>query len=85
MSFADTVALPASQVKNNFGAALDMAQRAPVAIERWGRRVAFLVSPADIAIMEDYHLGKKAQKAMKNGATMSVQESEDYLDNILHA
>ena len=33
--------------------------------------------------IEDYYLGKKAQSAMKNGVSMSVQESEDYLESIL--
>jgi prevent-host-death family protein len=40
--------VPAKEAKNRFGQLLDMAQRAPVTIEKNGRPVAVIMS------MEDY-------------------------------
>lgn len=72
----------ASDAKNKFAELIDDAQRAPVAIERHGRQVAYVVSPADIAMMEDYYLGTKAKESVKRGASLSTDESEVFLKHL---
>jgi len=73
----------ASEAKNRFGALLDAAQRQPVAIKRHGRRVAFVVSPADMEVLEDFYLGVRATEAMKKGKWLGVKKSETYLKSVL--
>ena len=72
----------ASDAKNKFASLIDDAQRAPVTIMRHGRAVAFLVSPADIEVMEDYYLGMKATESLRQGAALSLDESESYLKRL---
>ena len=66
MSKLETVVFDASEAKNSFGKLIDAAQRSPVAINRRGRRVAFVISPADMETIEDFYLGMRAIK-MKFG------------------
>jgi len=75
----------ASDAKNNFGKLIDAAQRRPVAIERRGRKVAFVISPEDMEAIEDFFLGLRAQEVMKHGKSLGVKASEAYLRKILHA
>jgi len=76
---------PASEAKNNFGKLIDAAQRRPVAIERHGRRVAFVISPHDMEAIEDFYLGTRAMEAMRKSKPLGVKASEAYLQKILHA
>lgn len=75
----------ASDAKNNFGKLIDAAQRRPVAIERRGRTVAFVLAPEDMEAMEDFLLGLRAQEVMKHGKSLGVKVSEAYIKKILHA
>ena len=75
----------ASEAKNGFGKLIDAAQRHPVAINRRGRRVAFVISPADMEAMEDHYLGMRAMEAMRNGKFLGVKKSEAFLKSLLHA
>lgn len=45
--------LSSAEAQNRFGELLDAAQRAPVAVTRRGRPVAFVVSPQDMAEILD--------------------------------
>jgi antitoxin Phd len=45
-----------TEVQNNFGEMLDIAQREPIAITRHGRIVAFMISARD---MEEFFAMKK--------------------------
>lgn len=74
---------PASEAKNNFGRLIDAAQREPVAIEKHGRRVAFVISPADMEAMEDYYLGVHAIENIKKGGWLGIKKSEALLKSIL--
>ena len=85
MSKIETVTFDASEAKNSFGKLIDAAQRSPVAIRRHGRRVAFVISPADMETIEDFYLGMRAVEAMKKGKFLGVKESEAFLNRILHA
>lgn len=85
MSKLETVTFEASKAKNNFGKLIDAAQRRPVAISRRGRRVAFVISPADMESIEDLYLGMQATEAMKRGKFLGVKKSEAFLKSILHA
>lgn len=75
----------ASDAKNNFGELIDAAQRSPVSIERRGRPVAFVVSPADMEAFEDALLGARAMEIMRNGKSLGVKRSEAFLRKLLHA
>ena len=85
MSKIEAVTFDASEAKNSFGKLIDAAQRSPVAIRRHGRRVAFVISPADMETIEDLYLGMRAMEAMKKGKFLGVKESEAFLNSILHA
>lgn len=84
MNKLETVTFDASEAKNSFGKLIDAAQRRPVAINRRGRRVAFVISPADMETIEDFYLGMRATEAMKRGS-LGVKESKKFLQKILHA
>ena len=73
----------ASDAKNKFAQLIDEAQRAPIAIVRHGRKVAFVISPADIEIMEDYYLGTQSKVAIHKGVSMNTEESMEFLNDIL--
>jgi len=75
----------ASDAKNNFGKLIDAAQRRPIAIERRGRTVAFVLAPEDMEAMEDFLLGLRAQEVMKHGKSLGMKASEAYIKKILHA
>ena len=75
----------ASEAKNNFGKLIDAAQRRPVAIERRGRKVAFVISPEDMGTIEDYLLGVRATEVLKRGSSLGVKASEAYIRKLLHA
>ncbi|MDO8552384.1 MAG: type II toxin-antitoxin system prevent-host-death family antitoxin [bacterium] len=81
----ETVTFEASEAKNSFGKLIDAAQRHPVAINRRGRRVAFVISPADMETIEDFYLGMRAMDAMKRGKSLGVKASEAFLRKILNA
>ena len=74
-----TDVFPASEAKNNFGRLIDAAQRRPVAIERHGRPVAYVISTADMEAMEDHYLGMRAIEAMQTGKLLGVKKSEAFL------
>ena len=44
----------AKEAKNNFGRLLEQAQRFPVAINKNGRKVAFVISQEDYSHYEDF-------------------------------
>ena len=85
MSKVTTITFAASDAKNNFGRLIDAAQRRPVSIERRGRPVAFVVSPADMEAFEDARLGARAMKIMRTSKSLGVKASEAYLRKILNA
>lgn len=84
MSKMETTTFNASDAKNSFGKLIDAAQRRPIAINRRGRRVAFVISPADMEAIEDFYLGLRAMEAMKS-KSLGVKASEKYLRSALHA
>jgi len=77
------ISFDASEAKNSFGRLIDTAQRQPVAINRRGRRVAFVISPADMEMLEDFYLGAQATEAMKRGKFLGTKESGAFLESIL--
>ena len=83
MSKLETVVFDASEAKNSFGRMIDAAQRSPVAINRRGRRVAFVISPADMEAMEDHYLGAKAMEVMRKGRPLGVEETKKWMRGIL--
>lgn len=85
MGKLETTTFDASEAKNSFGKMIDAAQRSPVAIKRRGRRVAFVISPADMETIEDFYLGMRAMEAMKHDKFLGVKKSEAFLNRILHA
>ena len=85
MSKAALQTFAASEAKNNFGKLIDAAQRRPVAIQRRGRSVAFVISPADMEAIEDFYLGMRAREIMRTGKSLGVKETRKFLDSILHA
>lgn len=85
MGKLQTVIFDASEAKNSFGKLIDAAQRSPVAINRRGRCVAFVISPADMESIEDFYLGMRAMEVIKKNRSLGVKASEEYLHKILHA
>jgi len=85
MSKIETITFDASEAKNSFGKLIDAAQRRPVAINRRGRRVAFVISPADMEAIEDFYLGMRAMEVIRGSKSLGVKASEAYLRKILHA
>lgn len=83
MSKLETVVFDASDAKNSFGKLIDAAQRSPVAINRRGRRVAFVISPADMETIEDLWLGMRAREIMKTGKFLGVKKTREYFDSVL--
>ena len=83
MSKITTDTFAASEAKNNFGKLIDAAQRKPIAIERRGRPVAYVISPADMEAMEDHYLGMRATEIMKAGKFLGVKKTREYFDSIL--
>ena len=75
----------ASRAKNNFGELLDAAQRKPVAIEKHGRPIAYVVSAKEMEAMEDWYLGARAVEVMRTSKSLGVKRTKAFLDKILHA
>ena len=84
MSKLQTVIFDASDAKNSFGKLIDAAQL-PVAINRRGRRVAFVISPADMEAIEDFYLGMRAMEIMHTQKSLGVKATRKFFDKILHA
>ena len=80
----------AKEAKNNFGRLLDEARRSPVAINKNGRKVAFVISQEDYSHYEDFeeiidaYWGQKAIAAMKEG-TIGLAKSKKLLNSLLNA
>lgn len=80
----------AKEAKNNFGRLLDEARRSPVAINKNGRKVAFVISQEDYSHYEDFeeiidtYWGRKAKIAEKGGY-LTVVESRKFIDSVLNA
>ena len=84
MSTVKTSVYAASEAKNNFGKLILAAQRAPVAIERHGRPVAYVISPQEMEAMEDWYLGARATEVIKRGNFLDTEETRKFFDSILH-
>lgn len=84
------ITFTAKEAKNNFGRLLDEARRSPVAIQKNGRKVAFLISKEDYSRYEDFedvidaYWGKKAMLAEKEGS-IGLAESKKLIESILNA
>jgi antitoxin Phd len=78
----NTVAISAKEAKNKFGALLDSARRAPVIIERNGRKVAVVLAYEDFEYMEDVLWAQRAKEAKKDGV-LSKKKSEQCLNELL--
>ena len=84
MNKLETITFDASEAKNNFGKLIDAAQRRPVAIQRRGRRVAFVVSPADMEAIEDFYLGMRAMEVTRTSKSLGVKATRKFLSKILN-
>ena len=77
----------AKEAKNNFGRLLDEARRSPVAINKNGRKVAFVISNEDYSHYEDFqtivdaYWGRKAKAAMKEGS-IGLAKSKKLLNSL---
>jgi antitoxin Phd len=79
--------ISATEAKVHFGKLLDTARRESVSIEKQGRPVAVILSHEEFERLnevEDLLWSLKADSAKKDGL-LSIEESEDLLDNLLHA
>jgi len=77
----------AKDAKNRFGEMIDTARRAPVDIEKNGRRVAVVMSAEEydrLTALEDAWWAARADAA-KAGGFVDVEESEAYLRQLLNA
>ena len=80
----------AKEAKNHFGRLLEQAQRFPVAINKNGRKVAFVISQEDYSHYEDFeqiidaYWGNKALEAHKGGY-IGVAKSKKLMESILNA
>lgn len=87
MATMTQITFTAKEAKNNFGRLLDEARRSPVAINKNGRKVAFVVSYEDYSHFEDIidaYWGRKAKLAEKGGF-LTVAESKKFIDSVLNA
>ena len=84
------ITFTAKEAKNNFGRLLDEARRSPVAINKNGRKVAFMISQEDYSYYKDFeavidaYWGEKARKARKEGY-LTLEQSEKFLNSLLNA
>ncbi|OGG57340.1 hypothetical protein A2853_02370 [Candidatus Kaiserbacteria bacterium RIFCSPHIGHO2_01_FULL_55_17] len=85
MSKIESITFDASEAKNSFGKLIDAAQRRPVAINRRGRRVAFVISPADMESIEDIWLGARAMEIIRTQKSLGIKETRKFFDKVLHA
>lgn len=79
--------ISATEAKLHFGRLLDTARRENVAIEKQGRTVAVVLSQEEferLSEIEDKLWSLKADAAKKEGF-LSEEESEKFLDELLHA
>lgn len=87
MAIMTQITFTAKEAKNNFGRLLDEARRSPVAINKNGRKVAFVVSYEDYSHFEDVvdaYWGRKAMAAIKEG-TIGLTKSKKLLNSLLNA
>ncbi|HEY4515731.1 MAG TPA: type II toxin-antitoxin system Phd/YefM family antitoxin [Candidatus Paceibacterota bacterium] len=83
------IVFTAKEAKNNFGRLLDEARRSPVAIQKNGRKVAYVLSNENYADYEDFeaiidaYWGEKAKKAAKGGY-LTVAQTEKLLRSALN-
>lgn len=84
------ITFKAREAKNNFGRLLDEARRAPVSIEKNGRKVAVLISQENYTKFQDFedvidaYWGKKTIDAIKTGK-LGLVKSKKFLDQLLNA
>lgn len=79
--------ISATEAKSHFGKLLDTARREGVAIEKQGRAVAVILSQEEferLSEIEDKLWILKANAA-KNEGFLSEEESDKFLDELLHA
>lgn len=79
--------ISATEAKMHFGKLLDTARRETVAIEKQGRSVAVILSQEEferLSEIEDKLWSLKADAAKKEGL-LSEEESEKFMDKLLHA
>ena len=62
----------ATSAKNRFGQLLEACSRAPVAIERHGRIVAYVVAPGDFALPDDRLEARLASRLLAAGAVYAT-------------
>ena len=74
-----------STAKNDLGKLVDAARHKPVAIQRNGRSVAYVISRKEMERIEDWYLGARAMEVIKNGKSLGVEETRKFFDKILHA
>jgi prevent-host-death family protein len=81
------IRISATEAKSHFGKLLDTARRESVAIEKQGRAVAVILSREEferLSEIEDNLWVLKANAA-KNEGFLSEEESDKFLDELLHA
>ncbi|MES2188008.1 MAG: type II toxin-antitoxin system prevent-host-death family antitoxin [Pseudomonadota bacterium] len=54
------------EAQNRFGQLLDSAQREPITITRHGRTAAYIISPQEMAELEEARRGRSAQQALNH-------------------
>ena len=86
---AHTVA--AVTAKNRFGEMLDIAQRAPVVIQKHGRTVAVLLSAHEyeeyqrLVALDDAWWGERAERTKREGKFLGHKASMSYINSVLRA
>ncbi len=76
--------LTSVEAKTKFGTLLDMAQKAPVGIEKHGRLITVVVSYEDFEryqLLEDQLWVLEAKSAEEQGY-LSPKESDDFLESL---
>jgi antitoxin Phd len=79
--------ISATEAKLHFGKLLDMIHREGVVIEKQGRSVAVVLSNEEyerLNNLEDAWWALKAESARQEGL-LSTEESEQFLNDLLHA
>jgi prevent-host-death family protein len=65
---APMIIVTSVEAQNRFGQLLDSAQREPITITRHGRTAAFIISPQEMAELEEARRGQGAQQARSQRA-----------------
>jgi len=79
--------ISATEAKSHFGKLLDTARRENVAIEKQGRAIAVILSQEEfdrLSEIEDKLWSLRADAAKDEGF-LSTEESENFLNELLHA